>query len=156
MNFRPKASTTDATEGLDGPISTQKAVRHTTTDDLIFMGSAGSGAKIGLEGLSMTRRALSVLEEHPFLDTETIRALPYKDVEVLRQKGSLVVPDRETSMEFIDQYFRRIHPSVPMLDEAQFMRVFDRDSTQKLSLFVFQAVLFAASPISNHVTSYGI
>lgn len=50
--------------------------------------------------------------------------------------------------EFVYQYFKRIHPSVPMIDEAQFWRIYHNRLPGSLSLFVFQSVLFASCPVS--------
>lgn len=85
--------------------------------------------------------------EYPFIDSEYLSSLPPEDVAFLSAKGSRSLPDENATYEFVCHYFKRIHPSVPMVDEADFWRIYqDGAGPGKLSLFVFQAILFASCP----------
>ncbi|KAL4808628.1 hypothetical protein BDV18DRAFT_167664 [Aspergillus unguis] len=70
-------------------------------------------------------------------------ALDRDDLAFLSAKGCLSVPDELD--EFIRQYFLQVHPSTPMIDEADFWRIYQGEEG-KISLFLFQAVVFAACP----------
>lgn len=88
------------------------------------------------------------LDAYPFLLSDGLKHLAPEDLAFLGSKGSLSVPDRAYTREFITQYFIRIHPILPVLDEVKFWRAFEGDSTEKISLFAFQALLFASCPVS--------
>jgi hypothetical protein len=90
----------------------------------------------------------SHLEDYPFLWSDGLTSLAPEDLPFLGSKGSLSIPDRADAKEFVIQYFLRIHPILPVLDEIQFWRAFEGDGTEKVSLFVFQALLFASCPAS--------
>ncbi|KAL5336908.1 hypothetical protein BJX70DRAFT_371452 [Aspergillus crustosus] len=87
---------------------------------------------------------------YPFLEFNNIQALDQEDVAYLRSKGCFSVPDQLILNEFFNQFFLHVHPETPVLDEARFWRLYLRRGTEgqssdeKLSLFVFQAMLFRA------------
>lgn len=88
-----------------------------------------------------------------FLELRGLPFLPRENVTSLRAKGCLKVPDRAATDDFMKQYFLHVHPIVPVLDEAEFWSTYaepGRHSSpdlRKLSLFVFQAMLFASCPV---------
>lgn len=90
----------------------------------------------------------SCLDACPFLLSDGLKRLTPEDLAFLGSKGSLSVPGRAYTREFITQYFIRNHPILPVLDEVKFWRAFEGDGTEKISLFVFQALLFASCPVS--------
>lgn len=92
----------------------------------------------------------SCLDDNPFLLSDGLKHLAPEDFAFLGSKGSLSVPDRAYTREFITQYFIRIHPILPVLDEVKFWRAFEGGSSEKISLFVFQSLLFASCPVSSH------
>ncbi|KAL4928917.1 Zn(II)2Cys6 transcription factor [Aspergillus undulatus] len=87
---------------------------------------------------------------YPFLELNNVQALDKEDVAYMRSKGCFSVPDHSVLDEFVNQFFLHIHPETPVLDEAQFWRLYQptksetTDSGEKVSLFVFQAMLFRA------------
>lgn len=91
--------------------------------------------------------AIIDVDKHGFLCTQNLKCLPPGDINYLFIKGSLNIPDHHTTKEFVEKYFKRIHPMLPILDEALFWRAFGGDPTEKISLFVFQALIFAISPV---------
>ncbi|OQU94611.1 Fungal specific transcription factor domain-containing protein [Cladophialophora immunda] len=71
----------------------------------------------------------------------------YEDVQYLERLGCYRVPSRALLDEFVKAYFRYIHPHQPILDEGDFWRVYTSPPTAQprtISIFVFQAMLFAA------------
>lgn len=91
--------------------------------------------------------AIIDIDKHGFLCTQNLKCLPSEDINYLFIKGSLNIPNHHTTKELVENYFRKIHPMLPVLDEAQFWRAFGGDPTEKISLFVFQALIFAISPV---------
>jgi hypothetical protein len=75
-------------------------------------------------------------------------SLSSEDKAFLFAKGSLSLPSRELATYFVEKFFQRIHPVAPVIDEAQFWRIWDGKCEEKFSLFVFQALLFASCPVS--------
>lgn len=103
-----------------------------------------------VEGLSTTKAQLdqiSLNENHPFLDFAHFKNLPPENMTFLHSKGALEIPSQESMEEFVNQYFKEIHPMLPVIDEAQFWAIFTGNSTQRFSLFVFQALLFVSCSV---------
>ncbi|RJE20818.1 hypothetical protein PHISCL_06837 [Aspergillus sclerotialis] len=84
--------------------------------------------------------------QYSFIDSQTLSTLPVEDATFLSAKGAVTLPDEAAMEEFVYQYFKRVHPSVPMIDEAEFWRIYHNRLPGNLSLFVFQAILFASCP----------
>ncbi|KAL5339939.1 hypothetical protein BJX70DRAFT_387586 [Aspergillus crustosus] len=83
----------------------------------------------------------------PFLELRGLTTLEREDLAFLSAKGCLSVPEESVLDEFVRQYFLHVHPSSPVVDEAEFWRAYrNPNSGNKISLFVFQAVMFAGSP----------
>ncbi|KAL4865000.1 hypothetical protein BDV12DRAFT_211283 [Aspergillus spectabilis] len=84
---------------------------------------------------------------YPFLELRGLTTLDREDLAFLSAKGCLSVPEELVLDEFVRQYFLHVHPSSPVIDEAEFWRVYrSPGSGKKISLFVFQAIMFAGSP----------
>ncbi|KAL4964936.1 Zn(II)2Cys6 transcription factor [Aspergillus stella-maris] len=82
-----------------------------------------------------------------FLELRGLKTLDREDIAFLASKGCLSIPEKSVLDEFVRQYFLQVHPSSPVIDEAEFWRVYRNPGTgKKISLFVFQAILFAGSP----------
>ncbi|KAL4985594.1 hypothetical protein BDW68DRAFT_198626 [Aspergillus falconensis] len=89
--------------------------------------------------------------DYAFLELRALTTLDRADLAFLAAKGCLSVPSQSVLDEFIRQYFLQVHPSSPVVDEAEFWHTYKNPHTaagkgKKLSLFVFQAVIFAGSP----------
>ncbi|KAF4438947.1 hypothetical protein F53441_12681 [Fusarium austroafricanum] len=84
---------------------------------------------------------------YQFLDLD-ISGLSPDDVHYLEAQGCFRVPTREALDEFVREYFLHVHPGLPLLDEALFWDTYIRPRQSccksSLSLFVFQAMLFAS------------
>ncbi|KAJ5654693.1 Transcription factor [Penicillium lividum] len=90
-----------------------------------------------------TAPILADLDKHGFLYTDDLKCLPSEDIQYLSLKKSLSIP--ASTQVFVESYFKKIHPMLPVLDEMQFWRAFG-DHTEKISIFVFQALMFASAP----------
>ncbi|KAJ5545630.1 hypothetical protein N7494_003215 [Penicillium frequentans] len=98
--------------------------------------------------------AIIDIDKHGFLCTQNLKCLPSEDINYLFIKGSLNIPNHNTTKKLVESYFKRIHPMLPVLDEAQFWRAIGGDPAEKISLFVFQALVFAISPFVSLDTLY--
>jgi hypothetical protein len=87
-------------------------------------------------------------KEYTFIDSAQLLSLSSEDTVILDCEGSLDLPDHNAMDEFVKHYFKRIHPLVPVLDEAEFWRSYlDTNTGRKISLFVFQSMLFASCSV---------
>ncbi|KAL2838313.1 hypothetical protein BJX68DRAFT_259267 [Aspergillus pseudodeflectus] len=87
--------------------------------------------------------------QYPFLEMRGMTTLDREDIAFLASKGCLSVPDESVLDEFVRQYFLHIHPTSPVIDEAEFWLWYRNPAAapgKKISLFVFQAIIFAGSP----------
>ncbi|KAL2701499.1 hypothetical protein AAEP93_008318 [Penicillium crustosum] len=86
--------------------------------------------------------------EYAFVELQQSMSLPSEDVALLASKRCLSLPTSNAIDEFVQEYFKHIHPSVPVLDEAEFWRIYrnDQSTGPKISLFVLQSLLLASCP----------
>lgn len=89
---------------------------------------------------------------YAFIRSKFLIALSQGDIKYLEDQTCMQVPRREILDEMISQYFRQIHPILPLFCEAKFWALYDPVNYTSLtspqgsvSLFVLQAMLFAAS-----------
>ncbi|KAF4444945.1 cutinase transcription factor 1 beta [Fusarium acutatum] len=85
---------------------------------------------------------------YPFLALD-MSGLEPSDVHYLESQMCLSVPTPDALDDFIREYFLHVHPGLPLLDEADFWAVYSGNKEPcgepTISLFLFQAMLFAAS-----------
>ncbi|PSN72876.1 hypothetical protein BS50DRAFT_606729 [Corynespora cassiicola Philippines] len=80
-----------------------------------------------------------------------IKPLPAKigpdEVSYLEKKGALTLPKSTLRSEMLHAYVEFVHPYMPLLDLHDFLMIIDRPdgSLGKVSLILFQAVMFAGS-----------
>jgi hypothetical protein len=80
-----------------------------------------------------------------------IKPLPSKigpdEISYLEKKGALTVPKGILRSEMLRAYIEFVHPYMPLLDLNDFLTVIDKSdgSNGKVSLILFQAVMFAGS-----------
>ena len=88
-----------------------------------------------------------IFSTYRFIDGSRLSSLPAEDVEYLISKRCLHFPRKDILDEFVQQYFAMVHPFVPLLDEAEFWRIYNGSGTKKVSIFIFQAILFSACTV---------
>jgi hypothetical protein len=81
------------------------------------------------------------------------------DIEYLWKKGALSLPHTHLRNELIRSYVEYVHPYMPLLELHDFLNAVDgkHDETGRLSLLLFQAVMFAGSAFVDmkHLTNAG-
>ncbi|CAH0035255.1 unnamed protein product [Clonostachys rhizophaga] len=127
-------------------------------------GASSSSSAPRAEPGQITRSLCSVFQqrEHMFTTTVPISAyrflgvgnlhkLPPEDINYLELKHCLRVPCRVFLDEFVQQYFRYVHPFLPLINEASFHKIYDGSDEQDqantagtFSVLVLQAMLFTA------------
>ncbi|KAK0744382.1 fungal-specific transcription factor domain-containing protein, partial [Apiosordaria backusii] len=70
-----------------------------------------------------------------------------EDISFLRRKGCFTFPKKDLLDDLLKCYFDYVHPHVPFLDEQEFWETqhFHHTDGYRISLILFQAVLFAAT-----------
>ncbi|KAJ0419597.1 fungal-specific transcription factor domain-containing protein [Aspergillus carlsbadensis] len=90
-----------------------------------------------------------IFSYYEFLELKDLSRLSPSDVRYLDSKGCFRVPARPYLDEFLRKYFLHIHPCYPVVDEAEFWSLYNQeglwDGRSKISLMLFQAMVFAAS-----------
>ena len=89
---------------------------------------------------------------HPtysFLRNPDLRGILAQDLSFLVSQGCFMVPQRAALDEFMRQYFRHVHPMLPLLDEADVWRSYKNQGRgcgdeEKLSILVLQGILFTS------------
>ncbi|KAH0536119.1 hypothetical protein FGG08_006985 [Glutinoglossum americanum] len=106
---------------------------------------------LSFNGSILPSRYLSKLScDGPTLP-DYIKPLPVRiapdDVEYLAKKGALTVPEVGLRNELLRSYLEYVHPYMPLLELHNFLNIVERGngSTGKLSLLLFQAVMFAGT-----------
>jgi hypothetical protein len=79
-----------------------------------------------------------------------LKALPSRvaaeDVEYLRSKGALAIPETPLRNELLRAYVKWVYSSLPVLDLHSFLEaVATNDADANISLLLFQAVMFAGT-----------
>jgi len=89
---------------------------------------------------------------YPFLTISNLHNVMPQDVNHLESQGCLRIPTRAILDEFVQQYFLHVHPLLPFINEGDFWDLYcsqDSGGTgEKMSLLVFQAMLFSCCNVS--------
>lgn len=71
------------------------------------------------------------------------------EIDILHQRGAFLLPPRSLCDELIESYFKWVHPIVPIINRARFMRQY-KDPKNPPSLLLLQAILLAGSRVCNN------
>ena len=71
------------------------------------------------------------------------------EIDILHQRGAFLLPPRSLCDELIDAYFKWVHPIVPVINRAKFMREY-KDTKNPPSLLLLQSILLAGSRVCNN------
>lgn len=80
----------------------------------------------------------------PFIATPELGHLSALDVRFMQLNGCFDLPPMPILNELVRMYFLHTHPIAPLLDEGDFWDAFSCSSGEKISLLLFQAMVFAA------------
>lgn len=88
-----------------------------------------------------------------FIEADNFWSLEPQALSILERSWCLHVPVKPVLDQFVRQYFMRIHPVLPLLNEVEFRNVYDgkaspQSNATHISLFLLQAILFLACPVS--------
>jgi hypothetical protein len=69
------------------------------------------------------------------------------DIEFLYAKGALSLPETSVRNALITAYLEYVHPYMPLIEVCETLRIIDDESgsSGKMSLFLFQAMMFAGT-----------
>jgi hypothetical protein len=75
--------------------------------------------------------------------------MPVEDVEYLTRKGAFTLPEEPLRGELLKSHFNFVHPYMPLLNRKEFLKSVGSEagSMGKVSLLLFQAVMFAGSAV---------
>lgn len=70
-----------------------------------------------------------------------------QDIRFLREKGAVTLPSRALQSALLQAYAEYVHPYMPLLDMHEFLEIVNTTdgSRGQVSLFLYQAVMFAAT-----------
>ncbi|KAK0636891.1 fungal-specific transcription factor domain-containing protein [Bombardia bombarda] len=71
------------------------------------------------------------------------------EIDILHQRGAFLLPPRSLCDELIDAYWTWVHPIVPVINRAKFMRQY-KDPKNPPSLLLLQAILLAGSRVCSN------
>ncbi|KAL6229527.1 fungal-specific transcription factor domain-containing protein [Aspergillus navahoensis] len=136
----PSPSTVHSTECLN-PSSEESALLQLLENRPEDEGPAATGSSVSDISFSV----------YQFIRSSFLLTLEQDDVKYLEDQSCLRVPRRNVMNEMMNQYFRHLHPILPIFNEASFWAMYHpvRHSAmghqgKTMSLFVTQAMLFAA------------
>lgn len=109
---------------------------------------------LGQQGsLRLSQDGCVPYSQYHFIKPDDLSHVEAEDIDFLKARGAFQLPGMPALEEFMQEYFKHVHPHLPMIDEGLFWDGFyrnDTESSQKyqISLFTFQAMLFACSNVS--------
>lgn len=91
---------------------------------------------------------------YSFIAGNILWGLGAKETAFLEQAGCLHLPSRPALDGLVTQYFLYVHPTFPLINELEFWKQYKQTGSPPstpdgISLFVFQAMLFLACPVSD-------
>lgn len=102
-----------------------------------------------------TLRANSVVYTYySFLTLDNLYNCLPQDVEFLEAEGCFHLPTRRIMDQILQQYFLHVHPLLPVLNEGDFWEMYYNrgpEGVPKMSLLVFQAIMFVSCNVSDPV-----
>lgn len=95
---------------------------------------------------------------YPFLAVTNLQNVMPQDVNYLESQGCFRIPTRAILDEFVQQYFLHVHPLLPFINEGDFWDLYCHQGSEgtgeKMSLLVFQAMLFSCCNVSQQFRIY--
>lgn len=125
-------------------------LRQSNDHPTLTLQSRAHGLSLDDRGTSPAQSPNVPYTEYAFVDSQQLLSLPSEEVAFLTSQDCLSLPASNAMDEFVQEYFKRIHPSIPVLDEAEFWRIYrnNQSTDPKISLLVLQSLLLASCPVS--------
>ncbi|KKK19960.1 hypothetical protein ARAM_005258 [Aspergillus rambellii] len=101
---------------------------------------------------------IAILDEEPRFLKPLPDRVPPEDLEFLRFRGALSIPESGLRTELLRCYIKWVHSFLPLLDLQEFLRcIAENDPNGNISLLLFQAVMFVATAFIDfkHLQSAG-
>ncbi|EXJ87210.1 hypothetical protein A1O3_04169 [Capronia epimyces CBS 606.96] len=155
---RDSARSRDQDASLDGVSQLKGSDKDDTNADTISVGARSTHAQLPLSPPSQSsptttfgQRRVSLSQDVALSLPRFIRKIPTRlaaeDVEYLQRKGAFVIPDTALRNELLRCYVQFVHPYMPVLDLQDFLSAIEQNEpANAVSLMLFQAVMFAATP----------
>ncbi len=128
------------------------------SDPPAHMSTGPRGTGVSDSGLTRQGRQRSstkptVLYSHyGYITIGNLPRIPHEDANYLEAQGCLHIPTRPALDDFVEQYFTHMHVFLPLLNEGDFWDMYLQHagsaSPHKISLLVFQAMLFSSCSVS--------
>ncbi|PWY78116.1 hypothetical protein BO94DRAFT_498225 [Aspergillus sclerotioniger CBS 115572] len=119
------------------------------------LGDRGVRSSLPLENMVSTVRDLidpdfdpliAILDDEPRFLKPLPSRIPPEDLEFLRFRGALSIPESGLRNELLRCYIKWVHSFMPVLNLQEFLRcVAENDPKSNISLLLFQAVMFVAT-----------
>lgn len=98
---------------------------------------------------------------YAFLDVNNLWKLLPQDASYLELQGCLRVPKKAILDEYVKQYFLHVHPIMPLINEGGFWEMYgstpvEGSRSEKISLLIFQAMMFASCAVSRNFQALSI
>lgn len=112
--------------------------------------NTGSGSQTRHGNKRSTSASADVSYSHySFLTAGRLHAIPAEDVNYLESQGCLHIPTQPSLDVLVQHYFLQVHVVLPILNEGDFWEMYYQSkkpggSREKMSLLVFQAMLYAS------------
>jgi hypothetical protein len=135
---------------LTTPVSYTKPCEIDTRDQSYVLRGPSLPTGVDYRGISSTDVIFSY---YGFLESDLLSRISPQDVNFLESQDCFRIPTRPALDEFVREYFLHVHPNLPMINEATFWEMYTHQGyypseRPRLSLFVFQAMLFASCSVS--------
>lgn len=96
---------------------------------------------------------------YPFLEINNLTNILPQDVSYLEMQGCFRIPTKPVLDELVKQYFLHVHPIMPLYNEGDFWEMYGAPSGSasehgRVSLLIFQAMLFSACRVSRLLGSH--
>jgi hypothetical protein len=106
----------------------------------------------GIGNSQVSHNGCVPFSQYHFIRSDNFSHVSEDDIKFLKSQGAFQLPGMPALDEFVQEYFRHVHPHLPLIDEAIFWDLFcghkhgTRDDC-RISIFTFQAMLFACSSV---------
>jgi hypothetical protein len=81
---------------------------------------------------------------HLLISHSTSKSLQAEDLNYLKEKGAFSLPSVHVCNALVESYFHHVHPTIPIIDEAVFLKAYRQGGIQQVNLLLLWS-MFSAS-----------